>query len=168
MRKSSATWSLRDRAVCSRPAGAPIISLRRASTVIWMSSSAVEKVKLPASISCKTCTRPASMAVASSGWRIPVAASMAAWAREPAISCGARRLSNPIEALIASMIASGPALKRPPHIVFADFLSMTKHPVQTQFRHGYTPAPTRRQSARRHSARENNRWHFKEGLRING
>jgi hypothetical protein len=33
------------------------------------------------------------------------------------MSWRASRLSNPIEALIASMIASGPAAKRPPHIV---------------------------------------------------
>src|SRR6056297_1249589 len=34
------------------------------------------------------------------------------------------RLSNPIEALIASMIASGPAAKRPPHIWFEDLSDM--------------------------------------------
>src|SRR5690606_28520143 len=33
-------------------------------------------------------------------------------------SCAASRRSNEIEALIASMIASGPAAKRPPHIAF--------------------------------------------------
>ncbi len=39
-RKSVATWSLRDRAVCSRPAGSPISAFSRDSTFMWMSSSA--------------------------------------------------------------------------------------------------------------------------------
>ena len=59
------------------------------------------------------------MTLASVSLITPVAASIAAWAREPAMSCAAIRWSNPIEALIASMIASGPAEKRPPHIWFA-------------------------------------------------
>ena len=46
-RKSVATWSLRERAVCSRPAASPISSVSRASTFMWMSSSARENVKLP-------------------------------------------------------------------------------------------------------------------------
>src|SRR3546814_6734834 len=37
-RKSTATWSLRERAVCSRPAGSPTSSLSRASTFMWMRS----------------------------------------------------------------------------------------------------------------------------------
>lgn len=56
------------------------------------------------------------MASTSLGSRMPVAPSIAACARDPAMSCAAIRLSKPIEALIASMIASGPAEKRPPHI----------------------------------------------------
>ena len=83
---------------------------------MWMSSSAVENRKLPASISDKTVSNPSRIASASLSLRMPVAASIAAWAREPSISCFASRLSNPIEALIASMIASGPAAKRPPHM----------------------------------------------------
>ena len=42
--KSVATWSLRERAVCSRPAAGPISSASRASMLRWMSSSAREKV----------------------------------------------------------------------------------------------------------------------------
>jgi thiol-disulfide isomerase/thioredoxin len=60
---------------------------------------------------------------------MPVAANMVAWASDPAMSCGARRWSYPIEALIASIIASGPAAKRPPHIVFA-VLVMRKKPMR--------------------------------------
>src|SRR6056297_538631 len=91
-----------------------------------MSSSAVEKTKLPLSISDKTVSSPSLIASASLSLMMPVAANMAAWALEPAMSWAARRLSNPIEALIASMIASGPAAKRPPHIWFEVSLSMAK------------------------------------------
>jgi thiol-disulfide isomerase/thioredoxin len=49
---------------------------------------------------------------------------MAAWAFDPAMSWAAIRLSNPIEAFIASMIASGPAAKRPPHIWFEELSAM--------------------------------------------
>ena len=47
---------------------------------------------------------------------MPVAASMAAWAFDPAMSCAARRWSKPIEALISSMMLSGLLVNRPPHI----------------------------------------------------
>ena len=54
---------------------------------------------------------------------MPVAASIAAWARLAAMSCAASRLSKSIEAFIASIIASGPLAKRPPHIVLEPVLS---------------------------------------------
>jgi hypothetical protein len=44
------------------------------------------------------------------------------------MSCEASRRSNPIEALIASMIASGPAAKRPPHIAFEVLSVMVQLP----------------------------------------
>ena len=44
MRFSSATWSLRERAVCSRPAASPIFSRSRTSTCVWMSSSSGRQV----------------------------------------------------------------------------------------------------------------------------
>jgi thiol-disulfide isomerase/thioredoxin len=44
------------------------------------------------------------------------------------MSCEARRLSNPIDALMASMIASGPAAKRPPHIAFEVLSVMVQVP----------------------------------------
>src|SRR5690606_15389320 len=44
-------------------------------------------------------------------------ASIVAWATDPAISWRNRRWSNPIEALISSMMASGPVANRPPHIL---------------------------------------------------
>ena len=57
-RKSVATWSLRERAVCSRPAAGPISSASRPSTFMWMSSSARLKANLPASISDRIVSRP--------------------------------------------------------------------------------------------------------------
>ncbi len=59
------------------------------------------------------------MAVASFFEIMPFRASMAAWAREPAMSWAYSRLSKPMEALIFSMIADGPAAKRPPHSALA-------------------------------------------------
>ncbi len=85
---------------------------------MWMSSSAVEKRNVPASISDKTVSSPSRIARASLSVTMPWAASIAAWAREPSMSWGASRRSKPIEALIASMIASGPPEKRPPHMAF--------------------------------------------------
>jgi hypothetical protein len=50
-RKSVATWSLRERAVCSRAPAGPTISVSRASMLKWMSSSSRLKAKRPAAIS---------------------------------------------------------------------------------------------------------------------
>ena len=47
-----------------------------------------------------------------------------ACAFEPRISCGAKALSNEIEAFISCMISAGDEAKRPPHILLAD-LSVT-------------------------------------------
>ena len=85
-RKSTATWSLRDRAVCSRPAGAPINSRSRLSTFMWMSSSSRENGNPPASISDKTVSSPSRMAAASVSLTMPVAPSIAACARLAAMS----------------------------------------------------------------------------------
>src|SRR5260370_191059 len=63
-RKSTATWSLRERPVCSRPAAGPTISARRPSTFIWMSSSARENENVPPSISPLTWARPLALASA--------------------------------------------------------------------------------------------------------
>ncbi len=49
----------------------------------------------------------------------PTCASMAAWAREPAISWRHSLRSKPIEALIRRMISAGAAAKRPPHWLLA-------------------------------------------------
>ena len=90
---------------------------------MWMSSSASEKAKRPSAISASISASPLTIAAASSPLMIPVAASIAAWARagqpSPAV-----RASKLIEALIWAMIADGLAAKRPPHMewpgVFAE------------------------------------------------
>jgi hypothetical protein len=45
---------------------------------------------------------------------------MVQWALEPAMSWAYMRLSTSMEALISSITAAGPALKRPPHMALAD------------------------------------------------
>ena len=44
---SVATWSLRERAVCSRPPTGPASSVSRRSTAMWMSSSSGANGKRP-------------------------------------------------------------------------------------------------------------------------
>ena len=53
---------------------------------------------------------------------MPAAASIAACAREPAISCCHIRLSNGSDALISRITAAGPSAKRPPHIALESAL----------------------------------------------
>src|SRR5690606_33270977 len=114
--KSVATWSLRLRAVCSRPAAGPISSARRLSVVMWMSSSAQSSGTPSLSYSAATRSSPRSIATASSDEITPQAPSIAACALLAAMSCRQSALSNGIEALISRMIALGPSAKRPPHI----------------------------------------------------
>src|SRR5690606_21860684 len=115
-RKSVATWSLRLRAVCRRPAAGPISSARRLSVVMWMSSSAQSSGTPSRSYSAATRSSPASIARASSAETIPQAPSMATCALLAAMSWRHSALSNGIEALISRMTALGPSAKRPPHI----------------------------------------------------
>ena len=70
------------------------------------------------------------MAAASASEMIPCWASIRAWAREPSISCFAMRWSTSIEALIASITASGPLVKRPPHMLLVPS-SAARKPVET-------------------------------------
>jgi hypothetical protein len=51
MRVSSATWSLRDRAVWSRLPASPTLATSARSIAMWMSSSVAADSKCPASIS---------------------------------------------------------------------------------------------------------------------
>ena len=109
-RKSVATWSLRERAVCSRPAsgadqlgkprldvecGCPRARARRRTRLLrFLAGSCLDRRRsFP--------HRPPR--------RCPSAASMRAWACEPAMSCAEELRSKSIEALISSMTASGPS-----------------------------------------------------------
>ena len=62
---------------------------------------------------------------------IPVADSIAACASEPAMSSRASRLSKSMEVLISSMIADGPRVNRPPHILFAVMIQILPPDLET-------------------------------------
>jgi hypothetical protein len=81
--KSVATWSLRLLPVCSLPPAGPIISVRRNSTLVCMSSRPGSRTNLPFSRSSQILFRPPMTASASSAGIIPQALSILAWAREP-------------------------------------------------------------------------------------
>ena len=115
-RISVATWSLRLRPVCSFLPTAPTISVRRDSTFICTSSSAIDQLNSPASISRSTCCRPSIIVATSSALKISHSLSMVACAIEPWISCRAKRWSKPTEAVKAATKLSVASLKRPPHI----------------------------------------------------
>src|SRR5271170_3508938 len=57
---------------------------------------------------------------------MPFFASIAAWALLAAMSCRYRWRSKSIEALISSMIGSGPDPKRPPHILLLMMRSLPR------------------------------------------
>ena len=109
---SVATWSLRERAVCSRPPTGPASSVSRRSTAMWMSSSSGANGKRPSRSSASTASRPASSASRSSSDSTPCAASMRACARDCATSWGHRRRSKPIDALRAWKAGSWGSRKR--------------------------------------------------------
>src|ERR1700722_8814670 len=84
-----------------------------------MSSSSVLKTNRSSAISVSIVSRPWRIAAASAAEMMPCAASIAACARDPAISSRHSLRSKPIDALIRCIIEDGPALKRPPHRLFA-------------------------------------------------
>mmetsp|Transcript_542 Transcript_542/g.1973 ORF Transcript_542/g.1973 Transcript_542/m.1973 type:complete len:217 (+) Transcript_542:744-1394(+) len=61
-RTSVATWSFRERPVCSFLPGSPMSSVRRRSLAVWMSSSLGMVWKVPASHSWRTLSSPLMMA----------------------------------------------------------------------------------------------------------
>ncbi len=128
-RKSVATWSLRDRAVCSRPAASPISAASLASTFMCTSSSARSKASSPASASRRTISNPCRIARPSSSPMMPWRISILQWASEAVISWKTRRRSTSMEALMASMISEGPASNRPPHMGLVLPASSSLEPV---------------------------------------
>ena len=88
---SVATWSLRERAVCSLPPTGPTSSVRRRSTAMWMSSSAGSTRNESEATSSRTRASPRSSSARSPPSMIPARASMRAWASELSMSYGASR-----------------------------------------------------------------------------
>ena len=82
MATSVATWSLRERAVCSRPPTGPTISVSRRSIAMWMSSSPSANGNVPSASSARTTSSPRCSSSPSSAEMIPWAASIAAWATD--------------------------------------------------------------------------------------
>ena len=84
--KSVATWSLRLRAVCRARAGSPIISPKRLSTKVKMSSSSASSGNPCSSIWSLRRDSPETRASDWSREIIPVAPSISAWAMLAAMS----------------------------------------------------------------------------------
>lgn len=115
IRKRVAIWSLRDRPARSLPPrSGPSRSSSPRSSAVCTSSSATVPVKSPEATSASSRSRPASIRSSSSGSSSPAVCSTRAWARDPAMSYGARRQSKCTEALSFSSASDGPSAKRPP------------------------------------------------------
>jgi glutamine synthetase type III len=112
MRISSATWSLRERAVCSfAPAGTRFVS--SASMFMWTSSSAGFHENFPAAISLPIWSRPRMIACSSFFVRTPILQSISAWAIEPRMSCRHRRQSKEMDSVNWATSALTLLAKRP-------------------------------------------------------
>ncbi len=98
-RMSVATWSLRERPVCSRLPASPTRSVSRRSMLRWTSSRSRDHTNSPRAISARICAMPCSIRAKSSAGMIPVAASMRAWASDPAMSTSASRWSKSTDAV---------------------------------------------------------------------
>ena len=106
-RKSVATWSLRERAVCNRLPASPTSSISRRSMLKCTSSSSSRQVKSPCVISCEICCKPRAMAALSSWLIMFCAANISACASEAVMSYCANRLSKCTDALKRAMRSSG-------------------------------------------------------------
>src|SRR5579862_1342735 len=120
-RMSVATWSLRERAVCSLFPASPTISVRRCSMLKCTSSRSSDHSKRPDRISFTIFAMPRSIAARSAAEMSFARASMRACAREPSMSNSARRLSKGTEALKRRVRPSMGSAKRPDHALPADF-----------------------------------------------
>ena len=111
-RMSSATWSLRDRPVCSfAPAG--VRRVNSASMFMWTSSSSGFHWNLPASISRPIASRPFTMARNSALVSTPIFCNIVAWAIEPRMSCCHSRQSKEMDSVNCATSAPGPPANRP-------------------------------------------------------
>ncbi len=126
MRKSVAIWSLRERPARSLPPrSGPTRSSRPRSSAVCTSSSATVPVKLPSATSAASLSSPSCIRVSSSAVSRPAPCSTRAWAREPAMSYGARRQSKCTEAESFARASAGPAAKRPPQSRTSPLLLLT-------------------------------------------
>ena len=119
---SSATWSLRLRAVCSFLPAVPMRSVSVASTKVWISSHSMSMASAPLSMSARMPFSPSTICAASSAGMMPCLPSIRAWAMEPVMSCLYMRLSKPMELLMAESLSSTSPPVRPAHS-FIDFCS---------------------------------------------
>ena len=114
--RSSATWSLRLRAVWSFFPVSPIRWVRTCSTNMWMSSQPGSTSSFPDSRSSRIPASPSVRASRSSGVIIPFAESIAAWAMLPVMSWRNIRLSKRMEELKSSATGSVFPAVTPAHI----------------------------------------------------
>src|SRR5690606_3481061 len=97
------------------PRAAPARSMRRRSGAVWTSSSSGGGAKAPETTSASSRSSASSIPPRSVSSSRPAAASARAWAREPAMSCRARRQSKWVERDSSVRASAGPPLNRPPH-----------------------------------------------------
>ncbi len=112
-RRSVATWSLRERAVCRRLPASPARAISRFSMLRWTSSKSRDQTNAPRSISPWIVVRPPSMAARSAADNTPTAASIRACASEPAMSAAASRRSKSTEAVNRLTASATGSAKRP-------------------------------------------------------
>ena len=116
IRNSVAIWSLRERPARSRPpTSAPTRSMRPRSSAVCTSSSPSAGRNAPAATSSPSRSRPSSIAASVASSSSPAACSTRAWARDPAMSCGASRQSKWVDLDRAARASAGPPANRPPH-----------------------------------------------------
>ena len=112
-----ATWSLRDRPVCSFAPAVPASSVTRRSMAVWMSSSRGHELEAALRQLLSTWSSASRIDATSSASSSPTLPSILAWARELARSCGARRRSKGRLTVKASSSSAGSSAKRPCHRV---------------------------------------------------
>ena len=81
----------------------------------WTSSKSRDHANSPRAISAPICERPRSMSARSRAAMIPVAASIRAWASDPAMSASANRRSKSTDAVKRLTRSSTGSLNRPDH-----------------------------------------------------
>ena len=115
IRISSATWSLRLRAVCRRFPASPMRFVSIVSMFMCMSSASIENSILPASMSSSILCSSLTISSESSRLIIPCSPSIVACAIEPSMSCLYILPSNEIDELKSLTLESTSFLNLPDH-----------------------------------------------------